>query len=116
MKHFGITSAGKWWGTLTKEQMKPYFANNMKEYDRIMSEDWQSEEWGDRRQELIFIGTNLNEADIRAKLDECLCTSEEMEIYRAQVRNMLEASLSKTAMGGSGPSLFDVGGMDHIDQ
>jgi G3E family GTPase len=114
-KHFGITSAGKWWGTLTKEKMKPYFANNMKEYDRIMSEDWVSEEFGDRRQEIVFIGTKLNESDIRAALDECLCTSEEMEIYRAQVRNILGASLS-TAKSGGGPSLFDVGGMDHIDQ
>ena len=81
-----------------------------------MSEDWVSEEFGDRRQELIFIGTNLSEDDIRAALDECLCTADEMEVYRAQVRNMLEASMSKTAMGVGGPSLFDVGGMDHIDQ
>jgi hypothetical protein len=87
----------------------------MKEYDRIMSEDWVSEEFGDRRQEIVFIGTKLNESDIRAALDECLCTSEEMEIYRAQVRNILGASLS-TAKSGGGPSLFDVGGMDHIDQ
>ena len=112
-KHFGITSAGKWWGCLTKEQMKPYFANNMKEYDRIMTEDWVSEEWGDRRQELVFIGTKLKEADIRAALDDCLCTAEEMEVYRAQVRNILEASFSSEK---GGPSLFDVGAMDHIDQ
>jgi len=112
-KHFGITSAGKWWGTLTKEQIKPYFANNMGEYDRIMAEDWVSEEWGDRRQELVFIGSNLNEAEIRAALDDCLCTTEEMEIYRAQVRNILEASFSSEK---GGPSLFDVGRMDHIDQ
>jgi len=112
-KHFGITSAGKWWGCLTKEQIKPYFANNVKEYDRIMAEDWVSEEWGDRRQELVFIGSKLDEAEIRAALDACLCTADEMEVYRAQVRNILEASFS-SEMGG--PSLFDVGGMDHIDQ
>lgn len=91
-KHFGITAAGKWWGCLTKEQIKPYFADNMKEYDRIMSEDWVSEEWGDRRQELVFIGTKLDEAKIRASLDACLCTTDEMEVYRAQVRNILEDS------------------------
>ena len=112
-KHFGITSAGKWWGCLTKEQIKPYFANNVKEYDRIMAEDWVSEEWGDRRQELVFIGMKLDEAEIRAALDACLCTADEMEVYRAQVRNILEASFSSVK---GGPSLFDVGGMDHIDQ
>ncbi|KAK1749071.1 CobW C-terminal domain-containing protein [Skeletonema marinoi] len=91
----------------------PYFANNVKEYDRIMAEDWVSEEWGDRRQELVFIGMKLDEAEIRAALDACLCTADEMEVYRAQVRNILEASFSSVK---GGPSLFDVGGMDHIDQ
>jgi len=90
-KHFGITSAGKWWGTLTKEQMKPYFANNMEEYARIMEEDWQTEEWGDRRQELVFIGTKLDEDGIRASLDNCLCTDEEMVKYQAQAKNMSKA-------------------------
>mmetsp|Transcript_38581 Transcript_38581/g.67708 ORF Transcript_38581/g.67708 Transcript_38581/m.67708 type:complete len:640 (+) Transcript_38581:144-2063(+) len=91
-KHFGITSARKWWGTLSKEQMQLYFANNMEEYDRIMREDWISEEWGDRRQELVFIGTNLVEMDIRAALDECLCTGEEMDVYRAQLRKFLDTT------------------------
>lgn len=93
--------------------MKPFFEGNMKEYDRIMREDWVSEEWGDRRQELVFIGAKINEADIRAALDECLCTEEEMEMYRANLRNYLDATLSG---GGSGPSLFDVGTIDQVDR
>lgn len=93
-KHFGITSAGKWWGTLTKDTMKPYFANNVEEYDRIMLEDWVSEEWGDRRQELVFIGTGLDEKDIRKALDDCLCTGEEMDEYRAQLSKFMDTTSS----------------------
>jgi len=84
-KHFGISTAGKWWASLGKDGMKPYFANNMVEYDRIMKEDWSSEEWGDRRQELVFIGTKLDEGVIRTALDQCLCTESEMVDYRSRL-------------------------------
>ena len=90
-KHFGITSAGKWWGTLPKEKLQSYFTYNMPEYERIMKEDWVSEEWGDRRQELVFIGTRLNEVEIRKALDACLLTEKELETYREQAKSIIEA-------------------------
>jgi G3E family GTPase len=82
-KHFGISVAGKWRETLGRERMRPYFANNPEEYDRILREDWASEEWGDRRQELVFVGTRLDEEDIGEALDACLCAEEEMKESRA---------------------------------
>jgi len=57
----------------------------MKEYERILAEDWASEEFGDRRQELVFIGVNLNEGEICGTLNDCLLTDEEMDEYRERL-------------------------------
>ncbi len=34
---------------------------------------------GDRKTEIVFIGQDMNEAAMTAKLDECLLTNEEFE-------------------------------------
>jgi len=118
-KHFGISTAGKWWGTVSKEQMKSFFPTNMKEYERILNEDWASEEFGDRRQELVFIGVKIEEDKIRSALNDCLCNDEEMAEYRKQLKNMADTTFAATAVdmdgNGGGPSLFDVGGYDNMD-
>eukprot|EP00984_Skeletonema_dohrnii_P030810 scaffold22611_cov124-Skeletonema_dohrnii-CCMP3373.AAC.3 len=83
-KHFGLKQAGSWWASMGKENMKRVFeeSNNMAEYDRIIREDFVSGEWGDRRQEIVFIGAKLDEDRIRAALDDCLCTDEQMKDYK----------------------------------
>lgn len=108
-RHFGITSAGKWWGTIPREQMARYFTDQ-DEYDRILTEDFVTEEFGDRRQELVFIGTNLDEDYITKALDECLCTDAEMNNYRQKLRNFMDTTFTAQA------SLFDMVGKDHIDE
>ena len=111
-KHFGISTAGKWWGTISKEQMKDYFKDNMKEYERILKEDFVTDEFGDRRQEIVFIGVALDEDQITESLDQCLLSDKGMERYRQELGNYMNRILT-SPVGGSG--LFDIGGVDHLD-
>ena len=113
-KHFGITTAGKWWGSINKEQMKGYFTTNMNEYQRILREDFFSEEWGDRRQELVFIGTGIDQEAITKALNDCLVNENEMDLYQQELRNFIDTTFSSEALGG-GPSLFDMKNTDHLD-
>lgn len=80
--------AGKWWGSVSKEKMKQYFVGNEAEYNRILNEDWKTEEWGDRRQELVFIGVGIDEEKVTNALNNCLCTEQEMQDYRASVQEL----------------------------
>ncbi len=93
-KHFGVTTAGNWWGTISKEEMKRFFVNNEKEYERILQDDFVTEEFGDRRQEIVFIGSNINETEITETLNECICNDEEMEIYRKDLANYEKSSVT----------------------
>lgn len=43
-------------------------------------------EWGDRRQEIVFIGESLNEKNITELLDECLLTDKEFKKWEKLMR------------------------------
>ncbi len=70
---------GMWWSSVPKERwpQTPEFSEMMKPYlDPV---------WGDRRQEIVFIGTDpMDEQNIRAELDSCLvdATAFEPELWK----------------------------------
>jgi G3E family GTPase len=57
---------GFWWAAIPRE----YWSNDST-FQKHIQKNW-NEHYGDRRQELVFIGTGMNEAEIRARLDDCL--------------------------------------------
>jgi G3E family GTPase len=65
-------AAGFWWAA-APEQERPDPARAQE----LLGIDWHSE-FGDRRQELVFIGIGMDEADLRGRLQWCLLTDEEM--------------------------------------
>ena len=114
-RHMSIDSAGRWWATIPREQMDKFFDDGKEhEKERILREDFVSEEFGDRRQELVFIGMDINQQAITSALDNCLLTDEEMETYRQQLNNYQQQMLSGAATSTVG--LMDTTGTQHMDQ
>jgi len=67
-------AAGMWYAALPRDQW-PQDAETRAQVAR----DWV-EPWGDRRQELVFIGAEMNEAALRAELDRALLTQQELAL------------------------------------
>jgi len=61
-----VKPLGTWWASVPKENWPDH--DSAKEY---MQQHWQ-EPWGDRRQELVFIGAGIDWPALKAKLDRCL--------------------------------------------
>ncbi|MGM0987076.1 MAG: zinc metallochaperone GTPase ZigA [Pseudomonadota bacterium] len=66
--HYGF--AGMFWKAVPESRWP-----EDPEYQAAIMEKWQ-EPFGDMRQELVFIGQNLDEARIRQALDDCLLSEE----------------------------------------
>ena len=61
-----LKDAGLWFATMPKEQLA-----EMMLHDKALQRDWDPK-WGDRMQKIVFIGQNMDRAEIEEGLDSCL--------------------------------------------
>ncbi|KAH8174990.1 cobW/HypB/UreG, nucleotide-binding domain-containing protein [Sarocladium implicatum] len=79
-----ITGGRPWFCTLPEEE----YLTGKEEVDALVKHDIsKGGEWGDRRQELVFIGERLDHAALEEMLDECLLNDAEMKKWEKVMRN-----------------------------
>ncbi|WP_284265001.1 GTP-binding protein [Roseicyclus amphidinii] len=62
----GVTPLGTWWAAVPRERWPAH-----KPAQDYIAQHW-IEPWGDRRQELVFIGSGIDWPVLKARLDACL--------------------------------------------
>lgn len=65
-----VAPLGGWWAAIPRERWPDH-----PEAQAKMRENWV-EPWGDRRQELVFIGAGMDQATLTAALDACLMAAD----------------------------------------
>lgn len=78
-----VSAMGFWWSAIPKSRWPDH-----EEWRKLMARHW-SPVWGDRRQELVFIGIGMDEAAIRAALDACLVGSSTAPKFEAEAWSRL---------------------------
>ena len=68
-------SAGVWWSSMPYEKRTKYLA--FLENQNVIETGWDST-FGDRKNEIVLIGQDMDEEQITADLDACLATKEEL--------------------------------------
>lgn len=68
-------SAGVWWSSMPYQQRIQYavFVDNQ----ALIESDWDAD-FGDRKNEIVFIGQDMDEARLRRELELCLATEDEL--------------------------------------
>lgn len=77
-----------WWAAIKQSK----WGSNKKETDvvkRAVKGFWEGK-YGDRRNEMIFIGRKLNKDEIVKRLDECLISDEEFELGQVEWAKMFK--------------------------
>jgi len=66
-----VSRMGRWWAAVPKNRWPDDGT-----FEEFVMKHWD-ETWGDRRQEMVFIGIGLDQAKIKAALDACLVNADE---------------------------------------
>lgn len=75
--------AGYWLAAMPEDQQEEVLAS-----EPDVKAKWD-DQWGDRLNEIVFIGVSMNRADIEARLDRCLLSAEEMQLDWNEFNNPL---------------------------
>ena len=88
-------SAGVWWASMSfsEELNNSVFINNQDEIEK----DWDNT-YGDRKNEIVFIGQDMDEALAKSQLNECLSTKEELTTQKMGKRILKITGLCKELM------------------
>lgn len=91
---FELSKAGAWWATLPRERWPSSAVESiLVDFDDRSHDDKDSfgKSVGDRRQEIVFIGSSLgsrkNQAIVNECLDQCLLQDDEWEEFRKEQSN-----------------------------
>ena len=81
-KHLGMSDEGRWWSTYSDAELREFLdAAEMEE----VKKEFEGE-FGDCRNELVFIGIDLNKDAIRSEMERCLVTDEELENFLVEIK------------------------------
>eukprot|EP00404_Azadinium_spinosum_P011980 CAMPEP_0180511024 /NCGR_PEP_ID=MMETSP1036_2-20121128/50751_1 /TAXON_ID=632150 /ORGANISM="Azadinium spinosum, Strain 3D9" /LENGTH=92 /DNA_ID=CAMNT_0022521903 /DNA_START=87 /DNA_END=362 /DNA_ORIENTATION=- len=86
-----METVGRWWACLPpsalEEAKRTATSMGGSQQQEALAETFQGE-FGDRRQELVFIGQGMDEPGILASLEACLLTDAELDVYRQKAQEL----------------------------
>ncbi|MBX3167571.1 MAG: GTP-binding protein [Candidatus Eremiobacteraeota bacterium] len=82
---FRLSNGGTWWADLPVER----WPASDSEHRRWIEDRWQ-EPFGDRRQEIVFIGQDLPKEELSARLDACLLDAAELLALGEKYENAVD--------------------------
>ena len=86
-----------WWAATSLEGWPDSGKSTSEEVGKILAEFDLETRWGDRRQELVFIGIGMLQKEIEELLDSCLLTDAEMLEFDEYMQDQPNAVVVKAS-------------------